>query len=105
MGFYPADNKRGRIEQVNLLPVIQNIFNRDIKIIPYDSISIDKCLVGNIKTEDIFIQIKTSNPYNNLANVCSNKQLGECMRPVFNSVSKGFLNGVFTLLMPLTHAS
>jgi len=36
MGFYPADNKKGRIEQVNLLPTIQKLFNRDIKIIEND---------------------------------------------------------------------
>jgi hypothetical protein len=34
--FSPVDNKRGRIEQVNLLPVIRKIFNRDIKIIEND---------------------------------------------------------------------
>ena len=46
------------ISKYEILNNINIIFNRDIKIIPYDSISIDKCLVGNIKTEDIFIQIK-----------------------------------------------
>lgn len=37
MGFFsPKDNEKGRIEQTNLLPTIQKIFNRDIKIIEND---------------------------------------------------------------------
>jgi len=37
MGFFSKkDNERGRIEQVNLLPTIQKLFNRDIKIIEND---------------------------------------------------------------------
>ena len=41
MGFYPADNRRGLIEQTNLLPVIRQFFNKDIseiqnKLSPFD---------------------------------------------------------------------
>ena len=46
------------ISKYEILNNINIIFNRDIKITPYDSISIDKCLVGDIKTDDISIQIK-----------------------------------------------
>jgi hypothetical protein len=41
MGFYPEDNRRGLIEQTNLLPVIRQFFNKDIneinnKLSPFD---------------------------------------------------------------------
>ena len=41
MGFYPEDNRKGLIEQKKLLPVIRELFNRDIieieaKLSPFD---------------------------------------------------------------------
>jgi len=46
------------VSKYEILKNINTIFNRNIKILPYDSISINKCLVGDIKTNNIEIQIK-----------------------------------------------
>jgi hypothetical protein len=46
------------ISKYEILKIINKVFNRNIKINPYDSISINKCLVGDIKTDDIDNQIE-----------------------------------------------
>ena len=46
------------VSKYEILKVINKIFNRNIKVNPYDSISIDKCLIGDIKTENIDKQIE-----------------------------------------------
>jgi dTDP-4-dehydrorhamnose reductase len=46
------------ISKYDILTHINKTFNRDIKILSHESLLVDKCLIGDIKTDDISIQIE-----------------------------------------------
>ena len=46
------------VSKYEILTSINNTFGRNIKITPSDSILIDKCLLGDIKTPHISVQLQ-----------------------------------------------
>ena len=51
------------VSKFELLSYIKEIFNKDIQINPNDKVVIDKCLKGNIKTQNIKDQLKELKEY------------------------------------------